>query len=160
MGRSGTEALAAEPVGRKCPANSANTSYRWALVTMSEAKHTPGPWWVTDLNHRPWSDALAIGYGPDRTGAGADSGVIAYTTWGFEGEADGGLPSWANARLIASAPDLLAELKSSRCPGGGWNGMPAGTDPTVENCMKAGACGCSAGATIAKATAPAGQPQP
>jgi hypothetical protein len=36
-------------------------------------------------------------------------------------------------------------LKSARCPGGGWTGMPEGTDPTVDACMKAGACGCDLG---------------
>ena len=36
-------------------------------------------------------------------------------------------------------------LKSARCPGGGWTGMPEGTDPTVDACLKAGACGCDLG---------------
>lgn len=61
----------------------------------------------------------------------------------------------ANAEFIIRAwnshDEMLAELETSRCPGGGWNGMPADIEPTVENCMAAGACGCSCGAVIAKA---------
>jgi hypothetical protein len=63
------------------------------------------------------------------------------------------LPEYrANARLIAAAPELLRELQTSRCPGGGWTGMPADIEPTVENCLAAGNCGCTCGAAIAKAT--------
>lgn len=40
---------------------------------------------------------------------------------------------------------LRSALRSARCPGGGWNGMPDDIDPTVENCMGANACGCNLG---------------
>ena len=71
------------------------------------AAHQPGPWWVTNLGHTPWTDALAIGYGPNRLGDYDESGFIAYTTRGFE---DG--PSWANAHMLAAAPELFDALKA------------------------------------------------
>ena len=43
---------------------------------------------------------------------------------------------------------LRAEIKTARCPGGGYNGQPADEEPTVENCLKAGVCGCSFGAAL------------
>lgn len=62
----------------------------------------------------------------------------------------------ANAAFIVCAvnahDDMLAALRTCRCPGGGWNGMPADVEPTVENCMAAKACGCDCGAAVAKAT--------
>jgi len=54
-------------------------------------------------------------------------------------------------RAVNCHDDLVAALRTCRCPGGGWNGMPEDMDPTVENCMAAGACGCDCGAALAKA---------
>jgi hypothetical protein len=47
--------------------------------------------------------------------------------------------------------ELLAELKSCLCPGGGWNGMPKDMEATVQACMTHGVCGCTLGAAVAKA---------
>ncbi len=58
----------------------------------------------------------------------------------------------AERERATAAPELLDALLSCQCPGGGWNGMPIGTEPTVGNCIKAGACGCDCGKAIAKAT--------
>lgn len=55
-------------------------------------------------------------------------------------------PTVKRARLIAAAPDLLAELKTSYCPGDFTR--------TVEECMASRECGCSSGAAVAKATEP------
>lgn len=52
---------------------------------------------------------------------------------------------------MLAASDMLAALKTCQCPGGGWNGMPTDTNPTVENCMAAGKCGCDCGTAINKA---------
>jgi len=60
----------------------------------------------------------------------------------------------ANARLVAAAPDMLALLKDTGCPAGGWTGMPDDIQPTVANCMKHGNCGCTYGEVIAKAEKP------
>jgi len=59
----------------------------------------------------------------------------------------------AHVRLIAAAPDLLQELRTSGCPAGGWNGMPGDLEgiATVQDCLNADACGCSAGAAVRKA---------
>jgi hypothetical protein len=57
----------------------------------------------------------------------------------------------AEERLRDAARDLLRELKSVNCPGGGWTGMPIYIEPTVDNCIAAGTCGCSHGAAVKKA---------
>jgi hypothetical protein len=62
-----------------------------------ETKHTPGPW------------IWAKGYkGP--FGAGPDNEVLNY--FSYEGMHLWGEHEKANARLIAAAPDLLAELQN------------------------------------------------
>ena len=100
---------------------------------MSEAKHTDVTWLVAESRN-----AFFV---TDMHG----TRICRIEKW--TSEVDKGV-----ARLMAAAPDLLRELKTSKCPGGGWNGMPPDVDPTVENCMAAGMCGCSCGAAIAKAT--------
>lgn len=59
----------------------------------------------------------------------------------------------ANAYLIASAPDLLAALRTCSCPRPA-NAVPAGVNLTVEQCIARGECGCDCGAAIRKATEP------
>lgn len=58
----------------------------------------------------------------------------------------------AEQRLIAAAPDMLKAILTTRCPGGGWNGMPKDIDPTVENCIAHNACGCDLGDAVRQAT--------
>ena len=72
---------------------------------MSGTKPTPGPWRVVDRHHRPWTDALCIVAKED--GCEVD---IAITTRGMEGDENGGLSSWANARLIVRAVNCHADL--------------------------------------------------
>jgi hypothetical protein len=68
---------------------------------MSDAKHTPGPWRVSGC----MSGNMAL---IEHGAAGEHSPIIA------EVSSDGGsLPRDANAALIAAAPELLAELRSS-----------------------------------------------
>jgi len=64
---------------------------------MSESKHTPGPWRLHLVN-----DTLIVA--PDGT-------YIAYTCGEYDDDNIWPIME-ANARLIASAPDLLAALKA------------------------------------------------
>ena len=66
----------------------------------NETKHTPGPWEVTDNT--------ADGYGQLVVGSMHGAVAICYTAE----PGDPGMPSEceANARLIAAAPELLAQL--------------------------------------------------
>lgn len=53
-----------------------------------------------------------------------------------------------HARLVEAYTKierLTAALKSCPCPGGGWNGMPEGTEATVEACVENNVCGCTLG---------------
>lgn len=63
---------------------------------------------------------------------------------------------WDYARQLevrlARLQEVLAELKTSRCPGGGYTGQPEDEEPTVENCLRAANCGCTAGEAVRKAT--------
>lgn len=45
---------------------------------------------------------------------------------------------------------LSAALRSCPCPGGGWNGMPEGLEPTVGACVDHGTCGCVYGAAVSE----------
>ena len=65
---------------------------------MSEAKHTPGPWTYDDR----WSQVL------DQSGRRILLTGVALTTGNHPSKTE----AEANDRLIAAAPDLLAELKS------------------------------------------------
>jgi len=72
---------------------------------MSEAKHTPGPWYVRTNRHpetdgRPWGWLDAK---PPGSGQNAIPGVSVTWTRGERSE--------ANARLIAAAPDMLEKLQ-------------------------------------------------
>ena len=61
---------------------------------MSDIKHTLGPWYITA------SDPEGIVYSAD------DTLIVPHQPIGYTTEVQ-----WANARLIASAPDLLEALK-------------------------------------------------
>ena len=37
---------------------------------------------------------------------------------------------------------LRTALRKAPCPGGGFNGMPAGADPTIGLCLDHECCGC------------------
>ena len=63
-------------------------------------KHTPGPWFAVDGHHTPWTEALLIGTDPEGMEA------VAHTTRGF-----GAPTQWANARLIAAAPEMYEALE-------------------------------------------------
>lgn len=77
---------------------------------MDESNHTPGPWRISESVHPQnacinivageWGDDIASLYGPDRGVTQDESGV-----WGDHPIRE------ANARLIAAAPELLAELR-------------------------------------------------
>ena len=66
--------------------------------TTDPVSHTPGPWWV----ERRVGDALQVN--AKHRGEGSSYCVASVNHW--EGDADR-----ANARLIASAPELLTALK-------------------------------------------------
>ncbi len=68
-------------------------------TTEAKATHTPGPWQALDNNH--------TGIDIDIKHEPFAGGTIA-TIWnGADDDAPGEM-EWANARLIAAAPDLLA----------------------------------------------------
>jgi hypothetical protein len=48
------------------------------------------------------------------------------------------------------AQSTIAGLKYQRCPGGGWNGMPAELEgeATVADCLAHGDCGCIYGDAV------------
>jgi hypothetical protein len=48
-------------------------------------------------------------------------------------------------RLQAENERLRAALRECPCPGGGFNGMPEGAEPTIGLCIDHGVCGCSLG---------------
>ncbi len=52
------------------------------------------------------------------------------------------LPLWDDARAA------LEEQLTAPCPGGGYTGQPHDEAPTVENCLRAGVCGCDMGAAL------------
>lgn len=94
------------------------------MTDRKEAAHTPGPWWINGK----------------QSIRGPNGEYIAKVNW------RGGID---DARLIAAAPELLAELADCPCPRP-VNGAP--DDTTVEQCVSRGECGCSCGRVIAKAT--------
>lgn len=108
------------------------------------AEHTPGPWTVEEYGDRDTPN-LVIHRGE------TENRVCFMATPGSHGD-----PAVieADARLICAAPDMLALILDTRCPGGGWNGMSEeeAADPTVARCMKALSCGCIYGSVAAKAT--------
>ena len=79
---------------------------------MTEQKHTPGPWKVTRRG------IMALNSETGRYG-----GVVCQPNWcGFDPDdvwLD--IPREANARLIAAAPDLLAEVKDWLRDSDGWS---------------------------------------
>lgn len=113
---------------------------------MNSKAHTPGPW---DYARATLPEFPALVH-TDHGGNSHD--CIATMDLGDDLQQD------ANACLIAAAPELLAELRASPCPGGGYTGQPADEYPSVAACLKAGVCGCNAGAAIAKAEGRAAVP--
>ena len=63
---------------------------------MSTNKHTPGPWKADSATHRGCTYI-------QQPNEGENGGWVVATCWGADRD--------ANARLIASAPDLLADLE-------------------------------------------------
>lgn len=103
-------------------------------------EHTPGPWTVEEYGD---DDAPALVIHKDSV-----TRVCFMATPGSHGDP---AKIEADAYLIASAPDLLAALRTCSCPRP-VNTVPAGVDLTVEQCIERGECGCDCGAAIRKAT--------
>ena len=112
--------------------------------------HTPGPWQYRPAEYDDWgwvrgaSGALV---------ACARSGDYLTEAMLDEHRRNKTNPYEGNARLIATAPDMLALIKGTRYPGGGWNGMPERLEglTEVKDCLAAGVCGCDYGAAVKKA---------
>lgn len=107
------------------------------------SKHTPGPWVIFQLDGE-----LTV----MPAGRPGDIAIIEY-------EPDERDEASANADLIAAAPEILAALRTCRCPAGGWTGIKDGTEPTIENCMREADCGCVYGDLIRKAEGNANLPE-
>ena len=73
---------------------------------MSETKHTPGPWEVVRHNHIDGDLWLSVNQSADAHGMKQWIAEIKYLTTGEPEQ-------WANARLIAAAPRLLAACKTA-----------------------------------------------
>ena len=71
---------------------------------IAKKKHTPGPWHVSGGRNRP--DIYGHMVGPDKFG-------IACVAYSDRTDADH-IASLADARLIAAAPDMLAEIERLR----------------------------------------------
>jgi len=68
--------------------------------------HTPGPWQVIEDNHDDYEEGhIAI----EADEAGRDVAVVVSTN--PESQVDLSPEEWANARLIAAAPELLEALR-------------------------------------------------
>lgn len=67
----------------------------------------PFPWSVDYASiSAQWTDSVSI--------IDADGGHVCHLTRGYQGDANGdGCPSFANARLIAAAPDMLEALRAA-----------------------------------------------
>lgn len=72
------------------------------------SKHTPGPWTLIGGKNGEW-DIEAVG---DHDASGGGAWAIAQT-FGAVGYGEGNIESDANARLISSAPDLLAVVQEA-----------------------------------------------
>jgi hypothetical protein len=110
--------------------------------------HTPGPWHLD-------RSTLISAYVMAENGRHVVSLPVGAGWWHSPKSEWDNSQDGADARLIAAAPDLLRELRSSPCPGGGWTGMPdevADRGATIQDCLNAGVCGCGSGAAVAKAT--------
>lgn len=105
--------------------------------------HTLGPWRVGDRSEYladNWHPVIALHDGCEVSGR-----IIAY---GIAGSLPVQESAEANARLIAAAPNMFAELAECPCP------RPANAAPdnlTVRQCLDRNECGCSRGGAIAKA---------
>lgn len=75
-------------------------------MTMSEEKHTPGPWHLTKDHSVPEAGLFL-----SRRVADAHGHIIAHPCGTHE--APGDLPFEANAHLIAAAPELLEACKAA-----------------------------------------------
>lgn len=97
---------------------------------MSEAKHTPGPWYA--LDH--WTDI----YSPDREEPDSSPWHICRVSQAVGYQAGENVQSRANARLIAAAPDLLAACKGAvevwehGCVDRGWKDKPNWIDQVLD----------------------------
>jgi hypothetical protein len=86
------------------------------------AQHTPGPWWVDTPHLNDITSAAGdVCVVPNKACEGAS--ITFATSMAADRE-----EAWANARLIAAAPDLLASLtaladaaEKARRTDGGWD---------------------------------------
>ena len=103
--------------------------------------HTPGPWTIEEYGD---DDAPALVIHKD-----TETRVCFMATPGSHGDP---AKIEADARLIVEAPTMLALIKETRCPGGGWNGMPERLEgmAEVKDCLAAGVCGCVYGDVVKK----------
>lgn len=80
----------------------------WAVKTT----HTPGPWKATHIKGRTTNEHIRI-TGGDAGTDGEDCMYLEIPALGTRGQNGMGRRDWANARLIAASPDLLAALEAA-----------------------------------------------
>ena len=113
-------------------------------------EHTPGPWAWMHVGEQ--SNGYVVGTAFDRTGKQLSGMIVDRYDMADEilyrsyvGEMEGATCNYADARLIAAAPDLLAELQNIA------NAKPSGWDEEMRDQFREWAQS-RARAAIAKAT--------
>jgi hypothetical protein len=130
------------------PASAGGADHQYAGAGQGAGKHTPGPWTIRGVSIEDGS--ISIGSAELRiiiayaTNAASIGHIIARSIRRGEGRLSGSTyddPQYANARLIAAAPDLLealiatCKLADDNLPG--FDGRTPECQAVYDQCMRA-----------------------